>query len=139
MTLVLFTPERAYAATLRAWGDHDAKRLAIAVTWGVYPEGEALRELSATLASHAERAGMKIRCRPIASSMLEDEIGLLEDRYNKVLQNMIVAAERSLTSNKRDTLSAAQAAADIARANQVPPAMIENALRIARWRTRRRA
>lgn len=140
MTVVLFTSERAYAASLRGWGAHDAKRVAAAVVWGRYSEDDARRELATTLAWHAEQAGIKtVSCRAIAASMLEDELGALEYQHNQVMWSMAEAAEKELRENRRNLLPAANAAADIARAAQVPPELIDKAVRIALWRTRRRA
>lgn len=140
MSVVLFTPERAYGASLRHWGRHDAKRLALAVAWVRYGDDDARAELATTLAWHAERAGFKgISCRAVAASMIQDELDLLDAKHDAVLQRMIAAAEAKFRENHRNTLGAATAAADIARSEEVPPSLIENAFRIARWRTRQRA
>jgi len=140
MSVVLFTPESAYGASLRAWGAHDAKRLALAVVWGRYDEADARAELATTLAWHAERAGFKgISCREVAASMIEEEVDLLDAEHERVLQRMIANAEAKLQHDHRDAIGAATAAADVARAANAPPSLIEKAFRIARWRTRERA
>lgn len=140
MSVVLFTPERAYGASLRHWGRHDAKRLALAVAWGRYGDDDACAELATALAWHAERAGFKgISCRAVAASMIQDELDLLDAKHDAVLQRMIVAAEAKFSGNRRDAYGAANAAADIARAEVAPPSLIGTAFRIARWRASRRA
>ena len=137
---VLPRDKRAYAAALRQWGDTEAKRVALAVVWGRYTEEAAHQDLAVHLAWLAERAGIKaVSCRALAISMLDDELNILDDQHNTVLQIMIEAAEVELTSNRRSVLQAAHAAADIARNANVPPYLIDAAIRIARWRARRRA
>lgn len=134
--MTLITDDMAYAASLRHWGQHDAKRVALAVVWGRYGEDDARAELATTLAWHAERAGIRsISCRKLAAAMLEDELYLLEEHQNAVLQRMIEAAERKLRAVPQDYRAAAHAAADISRAEQVPPHLIDKAFGIARWRT----
>lgn len=136
----LFTPHRAEAASLRNWGGHDARRLAIAIAWGIYGLDDAHAELSTFLAGHAQRAGIRsVSCRALAASMLDDEINALDWHYHAVRERMIEAATRRLTKDPRDRMAAAQAAADIARAANVPPDMIDGAFNIALWRTKRRA
>ena len=140
MTVVLFTKERAYGAALRAWGAHDAKRLALAIAWERSTETDAHRELSTTLAWHAERAKITgISCKAVATSMLHDALAAVDEHHDAVLQEMIAAAERELVRNRRAILPAALAAADVAEREAVPPALIDSAVRFARWRTRRRA
>lgn len=136
----LFTPHRAEAAALRNWGGHDARRLAIAIAWGVYGLDDAHAELSTFLAGHAQRARIRtVSCRALAASMLDDEINALECGHDAVRQRMIEAATRCLAKDPRDRVAAATAAADIARAANVPPEMIDAAFNIALWRTKRRA
>jgi ferredoxin-thioredoxin reductase catalytic subunit len=140
MTGPLFTPERADGAALRHWGRQDAQRFAILVTRGTYPEAEAVRELAATLAWHAERAGIaSVSCRELAASMVDDEVAVIENRLDDVLNRMTAAAERVLRHNPLDRRAAAHAAADISRAEDAPIGLIETAFRFALWRTRRRA
>lgn len=134
------THTMAEAAQLRHWGRHDANRLALAIAWGRYGEDDARRELATTLAWHAERAKISgISCRALAASMLEDELAGIDEHLNAVRQRMIDAAETVLRNNSADRLAAATAAADIARAENVPPELIDAAFNIALWRTRRRA
>ena len=136
----LFTPHRAEAAALRGWGAHDAKRLAIAIAWNIYGLDDAIAEFAATLAGHAQRAGIRsVSCRELAASMLDDEITALDWHYHAVRQDMIEAVARRLASNPDDKMAAAVAAADIARAANVPPEMIDAAFNIALWRAKRRA
>ena len=136
--IVLFTKERAEAASLRHWGRHDAHRLALAIAWQRYTEQDALAELATTLAWHAEQAGIKnVSCRALAASMLDDALYPIEREQNAVLQKMIEAAEKPLRENRRAAFQAAMAAADVARDAQVPPYLIDSAVKIARWRTRR--
>ena len=136
----LITPDMAYAAALRAWGSHDARRLALAVVWGRYGEEDAHAELATTLAWHAQQARMfSVSCRALAADMLDSEINRLEQQHNAVLQRMIEAAETVLRANYRAVFGAAHAAAEIARAEQVPPDLIDKACGIARWRVRRSA
>lgn len=136
----LITNEMAYAASLRAWGRHDAHRLALAVAWGRYGEDDARAELAATLAFHAQRARMlTVSCRALAADMLEEALEEIEDRHDAVLRRMTDAAERLLRDAPLDRHGAAHAAADIARAERVPPDLIQTAMRFASWRTRRRA
>lgn len=136
----LITEEMANAASLRHWGRHDALRLALAVAWGRYGEADALAELATTLAWHASRARIHtVSCRDLAASMLDDELDRLERHHNAVLRRMIDAAEDKLRADYRDMYGAAHAAADIARAEQVPPDLIDKACGIARWRVRRSA
>ena len=138
--VVLFSPERAYGAVLRQWGEPEAKRVALAVVWGRYTEEAAHEELATHLACHAQRAGIaSVSCRNLASSMLDDELTALDHHHHTVLQDMIAAAEASLEADRRSSLKAATAAADIARRANVPPYLIDTAFRIALWRTRRRA
>jgi ABC-type thiamine transport system ATPase subunit len=140
MSAPLFTPHRAEAAALRRWGAHDAKRLAIAITWNIYGLDDALAELAATLAGHAQRAGIRsVSCRELAASMLDDEITALDWRHHAVRQDMIEAVARHLANNPDNQIAAALAAADIARAANVPPEMIDAAFNIALWRAKRRA
>jgi hypothetical protein len=129
----------AYAYSLRGWGKHDAQRLARAVAWGRYNVDDAQAELATTLAWYAQRAGMRIGCKALAASMLSDELDPLDAHHDAVLQRMTAAAEQVLLSNPRAALAAAVAAADIARAERVPPSLIDTALRFAVWRTKRRA
>jgi hypothetical protein len=140
----LFTPHRAEAAALRQWGAHDAKRLAIAIAWNIYGLDDAHAELAATLAGHAQRAGIRlVSCRELAAAMLDDEITALDWHYHAVRQDMIEAATRRLAIDPDDhvaaALAAALAAADIARAANAPPEMIDAAYNIALWRAKRRA
>jgi hypothetical protein len=136
----LITAEMAEAAALRGWGAHDAQRLAILVARGTYPAAEAQRELAATLAWHAERAGIRsVSCRALAADMMEDQLDTLQRSHDDAIRRMADAAERSLRRNPSDRHGAAHAAADIARAEDVPPTLIETAFRFALWRTRRRA
>jgi len=140
MTVALFAPERAYAAALRAYGAHDALRLALAVAWGRYGEDDARAELATTLAWHAEQAGIRtVSCRALAAAMLEEQIDIIEARHRRVLQQMVAAIEAALTANPRDLREAARLAAEICKENGAPADLIESALRIARWRTSKRA
>ena len=140
MSAPLFTPHRAEAAALRNWGAHDARRLAIAIAWHIYGLDDAHAELATFLAGHAQRAGIRsVSCRALAASMLDDEITALDWYYHEVRQHMIEAAARCLAKNPRDRMAAANAAADIARAANVPPEMIDAAFNIALWRAKRRA
>jgi hypothetical protein len=95
----LITPEMAEAIALRGWGRHDAHRLAILVTRGTYPEAEACRELSATLAWHAERAGIRsVSCRVLAADMLADEAAHRDHatwRIKQAIAPMLAAHRRS--------------------------------------------
>lgn len=136
----VITPEMAYAAALRNWGSHDAKRLAAAIAWERYGEDDARAELATTLAYHAQKARMlTVSCQALAADMLEEAMDALDERHNAVLQRMTDAAEPVLRANPRDRLAAALAAADIARTENVPPDLIDAAMRFASWRTRRRA
>jgi hypothetical protein len=140
MTAPLFTPERAEAAAVRHWGRHEAQRLAVCVTRGIYPEDEAKRELATHLAWHAQRAKIhSFSCQALAADMLADEVAIIEERLDDVLRRMADAAERVLRANPLDRHGAAHAAADICRAEDVPIALIETAFRFALWRTKRRA
>lgn len=140
VTAPLFTADRAEAAMLRHWGAHDARRLAVAMAWGVSDEANALAELSATLAGHAQRARIhSVSCRALAADMLDDETGALAERHNAVRQRMIEAATRVLRDKPADRLGAALAAADIARAENVPHEMVDTAFNLALWRAKRRA
>ena len=141
MTGPLFTPHRAEAAALRNWGGHDAERLAIAIAWGAYSLDDAHAELATTLAGHRGKPpGIRsVRCRELAAAMLDDEITALDWRHHAIREQMIKAATRCLTDNPDDHVRAALAAADIARAANVPPDMIDTAFNIARWRAKRRA
>jgi hypothetical protein len=136
----LITPQMAEAASVRAWGLHDAKRLAMAVTSGVYPMDEAQRELATTLAWHAQNARIRsVSCNALAADMLEDEVDALEVHQLAVRARMIDAAEAVLRADPRRRRDAAHAAADIARAENMPVDLIDAAFNIALWRTRRRA
>lgn len=136
----LITPEMAYAYSLRGWGKHDANRLAIGVVWGRYSIEDAQAELATTLAWHAQQARMlTVSCRSLAAAMLDDELEELDQHHDAVLRRMTEAAEKVLRNDPRDRHAAAHAAADIARAEQVPPELIHTAMRFASWRTRRRA
>ena len=138
--VVLFVAERAYAAALRNWGADEADRLALAVSWGRYTVADALAELATFLAWQAEKAGIKtVSCRKLAAEMLADELAELDARHRSVLQEMIEAVQRVFAVNRRATLQAAMAAADIAESENAPPDLIDSAFRIARWRTRKGA
>ena len=140
MSAPLFTPHRAEAAVLRKWGAHDARRLAIAIAWNIYGLDDAHAELAATLAGHAQRADLRlVSCRELAAAMLDDEITALDWHYHEVRQDMIEAATRRLAIDPDDRVAAALAAADIARAANAPPEMIDAAYNIALWRAKRRA
>jgi hypothetical protein len=140
MTAPLFTPERAEAAAVRHWGRHEAQRLAVCVTRGIYPEDEARRELATHLAWHAQRAKIhSFSCQALAADMLEEAVGIIEERLDDVLNRMTAAAERILRANPLDRRAAAHAAADICRVEDAPIALIEKAFRFALWRTRRQA
>jgi hypothetical protein len=95
----LITAEMAEAAALRGWGRHDAHRLAILVARGTYPAAEAQRELAATLAWHAERAGIRsVSCRALAADMLEEQAGIRDHaawRIKQVIAPMLAAHRRS--------------------------------------------
>jgi hypothetical protein len=140
MTAPLFTPERAEAAAVRHWGRHEAQRLAVCVTRGIYPEDEAQRELATHLAWHAQRAKIhSFSCQALAADMLADEVAIIEERHYAVRSRMIDAAEAVLRANPLDRLAAAYAAADIARVEQVPVDLVDAAFNIALWRIKRRA
>jgi hypothetical protein len=136
----LITEDGAYIAALRAWGRHDARRVALAIAWGRYGEADARHELTAALAWHAERARITtVSCRELASAMLTEQMEAIEDRHQAVLSGMIAAADKRLQDNPRDISSAVYAITDMARAEAVPPDFIKAAFNIARWRMRRRA
>ena len=140
MTVALFTHNRAYAAALRHWGAEEANRMALAVVWGRYGEDDARAELATYLAWQAEKAGIRtISCRALAGVMLEEQIGTIEDYHHRVHQQMIAAIEAALDADPRDVRGAAATAAEIAKDNGAPADLIESALRIARWRTSKRA
>lgn len=136
----LITEDGAYIAALRAWGRHDARRVALAIAWGRYGEADARHELAAALAWHAEQARIEgISCRDLAATMLTEQIEAIEDRHQAVLSGMIAAAERHLMDKPKDIRGAVYAIADMARTEEVPPDFIAAAFNIARWRMRRRA
>jgi hypothetical protein len=140
MTAPLFTPERAEAAAVRHWGRHEAQRLAVCVTRGIYPEDEARRELATHLAWHAQRAKIhSFSCQALAADMLEEEVAIIESHQYAVRGRMIDAAEAVLRANPHDRLGAAHAAADIARAENMPVELLDAAFNIALWRIKRRA
>jgi hypothetical protein len=140
MSDALFTPERAEAAALRHWAAQDARRLAHAVARGRYREKDAQAELATTLAWHAQHAGIRsVSCRTLASVMLTEALETLEEHHNAVRASMIDAAEKCLLADPSDRLAAAEAAAAIARTENVPLDLIDAAFNIALWRTRRRA
>jgi hypothetical protein len=140
MTEQLISDAMAYSWSLRGWGQHEAHRVATAVAWGRYGEDDARAELATHLAWHAQRAKiLTVSCRALAAEMLSEALEAIEDRHHAVLSGMIAAADKRLQDNPRDAQGAAHAAADIARAENVPPDLIAPAFRIAQWRARRRA
>lgn len=138
MTDALITPDMAEAAALRHWGKHDANRLALAITRGIYGELDARRELAATLAWHAEQAKIRtVSCRALALEMLDEAVAAIENHNDAVLRRMTGTAEKMLRDGVpfRDT---AHFIADIARKNQALPDYIQIAMARAEWRVANR-
>jgi hypothetical protein len=136
----LFTPERAEAASLRHWLEDDVQHAVLAVVHKRYSIKDGLHHVITAALALVEKARMDQKlARAVAVGAFNEALAEIEAHHQAVLQDMIAAAERELMRDGRDLLTAALAAAAIAERAAVPTDMIDNALRLARWRTRRRA
>jgi hypothetical protein len=128
----LITDDMAYAAALRAWGKDECNRVALAVVWGRYGEDDARAELATFLAHQAEKAGIKtVSCRMMAASMLTDELAIINAGIDVVRWEIVDVIRAHLDENPGDYRAAAEKAAIIARAKQVPPGLISFGMSIA--------
>jgi hypothetical protein len=129
----------ADAAAMRNWLRNDTS-YAVAVVWhGRLPLRAALHLLITTALAIAERAGIAGNiARIVAVNGFKDAMAESERRYDHVLRRMVDAALGELLRGKARRIHAANAAADIARAEQTPTHLIESAMRIAEWRLRQR-
>ena len=137
LSTTLFTPERASAAAMRHWLREDTSYAAATVLHGRSSERDALHFLITTALAFAERTGIAPDvARSVAVSEFRDAIADGERRCNRVLRIMVDAALGELSAGRSRRIQAANAAADVARAEQAPAHLIEPAMRIALWRLR---
>ena len=141
----LISDAAASAYLLRQWLQHDARRAAAMILWGVYSPGEALEELQGLARLADIRAG-RLQCSTydVSRRMLIEEYRRQAACHADTEQSIYAAVGAALRAGM-GTEAAANTAAQIATTARLPPPpytvtrAIEAALSSVRRRQRRAA